>query len=92
MPAREYDELTFEEARRCAVRHLQDGYGDALILQDTHGYWGLYYFYWSQGPPPRARPHWMEGPRSDWSGFRAPYEMRAWLEQNGYEGYQNDLD
>lgn len=92
MPVHEYDELSFAGARLRAVRHLQDGYGDALILKDEHGYWGLYYFYWSQNPPPQAKPHWMEGPAAEPGAFRAPFEMQLWLEQNGYEGYHNDLD
>ncbi|GEM82009.1 hypothetical protein [Meiothermus hypogaeus] len=90
--AREYDELTYREARRQAIRQMVDGYGEAVVLQDEHGYWGLYYFYWSQEPPPEARPHWMEGPLPDPAAFRPPYEVKTWLEENGYETFQNDLD
>ncbi len=90
--SREYDELTYREARVRSKRQLTDGYGEALVLQDEHGYWGLYFFYWNQEPPPQATPHWMEGPRADPSGFRPPYEVKAWMEENGYESYQNDLD
>lgn len=48
----EYDEMPYQEARRMAVKVLEDGYGDAVILKDDHGYWALYYFY-STGPRPR---------------------------------------
>ncbi|MCS7069235.1 MAG: hypothetical protein RMK51_00230 [Meiothermus sp.] len=59
---REYNELPYRDARLRATRQMADGYGEALVLQDEHGFWGLYYFYWSQEPPPEARPHWMAGP------------------------------
>lgn len=89
---REYDELTYAEAKKLALREMGDGYGDALILRDDKGYWALYYFYWSQEPPPGAKPHWMEGPVADPGVFRPPYEAKTWLEENGYESFQNDLD
>lgn len=90
--AREYDELTYREARARAHRQMVDGYGEALVLQDRHGYWVLYYFYWSQEPPPEAKPHWMEGPVQDPASFRPPYVVKTWMEENGYESFQNDLD
>lgn len=40
---REYDELTYAEAKQMARRQMGDGYGDALILHDDQGYWALYY-------------------------------------------------
>jgi hypothetical protein len=89
---RDYDELTYAEAKQRALRQMGDGYGDALILQDDQGYWALYYFYWSQEPPASAVPHWMEGPAADPAAFRTPYEAKRWLEENGYESFQNDLD
>lgn len=89
---REYDELTYAEAKQMARRQMGDGYGDALILHDDQGYWALYYFYWSQEPPALAKPHWMEGPVADPAAFRPPYEIKRWLEENGYENFQNDLD
>ncbi len=91
MPIREYDEMPFTEAKARSVQHLQDGYGDTLIFRDERGYWALYYFYWSQTPPAQARPHWMEGPQPT-PAFRTPYEMKIWLEENGYESFSNDLD
>lgn len=88
----EYDELTYAEAEKLALREMADGYGNAPILRDDEGYWALYYFYWSQEPPPGARPHWMEGPVADPGVFRPSYEAKTWLEENGCESFQNDLD
>lgn len=89
---REYDELAYREARSRAVRQMVDGFGEVLVLHDEHGYWGLYYFYWSQEPPPEAKPHWMEGPLKEPGDFRPPYIVKTWMEENGYESFQNDLD
>ncbi|MGQ9510610.1 MAG: hypothetical protein ACUVS9_01680 [Thermaceae bacterium] len=88
----DYDEMPYEQARKAAVKVLQDGYGDAVILKDEHGYWALYYFYWSQTPPPEATPHWMEGPVEEMSRLRSPYEMKTFLEQNGEMDFLNDVD
>jgi hypothetical protein len=90
--AREYDELSYQAARSQAIGQRVDGFGELLVLKDEHGYWGLYFFYWNQEPPSGARPHWLEGPTQDSGAFRPPYEAKRWLEENGYESYQNDLD
>lgn len=34
----DYSEMPYEKARKQAVRVLEDGYGDAVILKDAHGY------------------------------------------------------
>lgn len=88
----EYDEMPYQEARKMAVKVLEDGYGDAVILKDDHGYWALYYFYWSQTPPPQAKPHWMEGPVAEANALRSPYEMKKFLEENGEFDFVNDVD
>lgn len=87
-----YDELPYGEACKQAVRILGDGLGDALLLKDESGYWVLYYFSPGRAPDPAALPDWLEGPRTDAAGIRAPYEMKAWLEELGYEAYMNDVD
>ncbi len=86
-----YEELTYQEAKGKAQKALHDGYGEALILKDEHGHWALYYFYGYQEPPPHARPHWLEGPKEE-PDFRAPFAMKLWLEEHGYEDFQNDVD
>lgn len=88
----EYDELPYGEAKARAVKVLEDGYGDAVVLKDAHGYWVLYYFYGFQGPPPAAKPHWMEGPLPEEGQVRPPYAMRRFLEDQGDFTYLNDVD
>ncbi|AFV76759.1 hypothetical protein YIM1640_12000 [Thermus oshimai] len=88
----EYAEMPYEEARKRAVRVLEDGYGDAVVLKDEHGYWALYYFYWAQTPPPAATPHWMEGPLGEVGAIRSPYEMKKFLEEVGEPDFLNDVD
>jgi hypothetical protein len=88
----EYDELPYREAKKQAVKVLEDGYGDAVVLKDAHGYWALYYFYGFQAPPPEAKPHWMEGPLAEAGQVRSPYAMKRFLEENGEFEFLNDVD
>ncbi|WP_243027697.1 MULTISPECIES: hypothetical protein [Thermus] len=88
----DYSEMPYQEARKQAVKVLEDGYGDAVILKDAHGYWALYYLYGFQAPPPEALPHWMEGPLPTEEGIRSPYEMQKFLEEQGEFTYLNDVD
>ncbi|WP_337844036.1 hypothetical protein [Thermus sp.] len=88
----DYAEMPYQEARRQAVKVLEDGYGDAVVLKDGHGYWALYYFYWAQTPPPSALPHWMEGPVAELGAVRSPYEMKKFLEEMGEPDFLNDVD
>jgi len=88
----DYSEMPYREARKQAVKVLEDGYGDAVVLKDAHGYWALYYFYGFQVPPPEAPPHWMEGPFPGEEGIRSPYEMQKFLEEQGDFTYLNDVD
>ncbi|WP_105317983.1 hypothetical protein [Thermus tenuipuniceus] len=88
----DYSEMPYQEARKQAVKVLEDGYGDAVILKDAHGYWALYYLYGFQTPPPEAPPHWMEGPFPGEEGIRSPYEMQKFLEEQGDFTYLNDVD
>ncbi|RTG94210.1 hypothetical protein CSW25_08415 [Thermus scotoductus] len=88
----EYDEMPYAEAKAKAVKVWEDGYGDAVILKDAHGYWALYYFYGFQAPPPTARPHWMEGPVADPATLRPPYAVKRFLEEQGDFDYLNDVD
>ncbi len=88
----EYDELPFAKAKAMAVKVLEDGYGDAVVLKDERGWYVLYYFYGFQAPPPAALPHWMEGPKSDLAEVRSPYEMKRFLEEHGELDYLNDVD
>ncbi|MFN4071060.1 MAG: hypothetical protein ACK4HT_05800 [Thermus caldifontis] len=88
----DYSEMPYQEARKQAVKVLEDGYGDAVVLKDAHGYWALYYLYGFQAPPPEAPPHWMEGPFPSEEGIRSPYEMQKFLEEQGDFTYLNDVD
>jgi hypothetical protein len=92
-PAERYREMRYAEAAQRAARVLSDGYGEALILQDPTGYWGLYYLFGLAGyhvPPPDAVPDWVEGPRPDPCEFQEPYRVRGWLEESGYLVWINE--
>lgn len=92
-PAERYREMQYAQAAQRATRVLSDGYGEALILEDPTGYWGLYYLFGLAGyrvPPPDSVPDWVEGPLPDPSGFREPYRVRDWLEENGYWVWVNE--
>ncbi len=88
----EYDELPYEKAKAMAVKVLEDGYGDAVVLKDERGLYVLYYFYGFQAPPPTALPHWMEGPKASLEEVRSPYEAKRFLEEHGEPDYLNDVD
>jgi len=38
----EYDEMPYAKAKAQAVKVLEDGYGDAVVLKDERGYYALY--------------------------------------------------
>ncbi len=93
MTAEVFRRLPYVEAEPKAERIVADGYGEGLILPGTGGYYGLYYLFGVLGlrePVPSHPPDWVEGPRADLEAFRQPYQMGAWLEQNGYNLFVNE--
>lgn len=93
MTAEVFRRLPYAEAEPKAERIVVDGYGEGLILSGTGGYYGLYYLFGVLGlhePVSSHPPDWVEGPRTDPEAFRPPYQMVAWLEQNGYNLFVNE--
>ncbi|RDI94589.1 annexin VII [Meiothermus sp. QL-1] len=93
MTAEAFRRLSYAEAEPRAERVLVDGYGEGLILLGTGGYYGLYYLFGALGlrePIPSHPPDWVEGPRASPEEFKAPFQVVAWLEQNGYNLFVNE--
>ncbi len=93
MNADVFRRLPYAEAEPQAKRVLADGYGEALVLEGSGGYYGLYYLFGVLGlrePVPSHPPDWVEGPRLQVQDFKEPYQMAHWLEDNGYQLYVNE--
>lgn len=85
--------VRYSEAEVNARLVLSDGYGEALILAGTGGYYALYYLFGVLGlrsPQLSYPPDWVEGPRAQPEDFLKPYQMADWLDQNGYNTFVNE--